>query len=139
MITAEIHLKTKESFQLRQDHLESKEVIDKFIESFLNLDISILEPYISEEDVFENLDKYRFLAMINTTFKKYREVSHGNFKVINNTTTCQFCSFGKRVEHFEIYNTQTKKLIYEVGMLIDEQDGILVDIFHCNFLKPRAC
>ena len=46
-----IHLKTSKSFIEREDFSQSKKVIEKFIESCLQLDISIFEPYMHEDDV----------------------------------------------------------------------------------------
>jgi len=130
-----IHLKTKETFKAKQNKLESEEVVNKFLESFILLDVSVFEPYMSEEDIFENMGKYEFLHQIQSTFEDLRSKTNEDFWVTNVTTTCGACSWGKRVEHFKIYNNKTKKLMNEIGYLIDVRGGILFDIYLCNFFE----
>ena len=46
----------------------AKRIIDSFIESCIKLDASIIEPLILEEQYFDDLDKYRFLAFLKGQF-----------------------------------------------------------------------
>ena len=45
-----------------------KEIKEAFINSCLQLDPSIFEPYIDEDRYFQELDKYRFLQSMESTF-----------------------------------------------------------------------
>jgi len=128
-----IHCRTKKEFQITEHENESLEIVNKFIEAFILLDVSVFEPYMAENDVFEDMDKYRFLADIHSRFERIKSKIDGDFWVENSTTTCPACSYGKRVEHFKIYNKTTQKLQEGAGYLIDVRDGILFDIYRCNF------
>lgn len=76
-----IHLKTSKSSIEREDFIQSKKVIEKFIESCLQLDISIFEPYMHEDDVFEDKEKYMFLADLKRPFNKIRNLTQNDFNI----------------------------------------------------------
>ena len=134
MVEQVIHLKTRTSFQQNTRVDESKFIVNKFIEACKNLDVSIFEPCMDEDkDVFEDKDKYRFLEKLHGMFEDYRKASFDDFEVTNITTECKACSFGKRVEQFKIYSVEAAKIIGEFGYLIDIEDGIIKDIYLCNY------
>ena len=58
MIAAATHLSTKESFQQQAQPDHSQIIIDAFIESCKAFDASVFEPYIEEDNVFEDKNKF---------------------------------------------------------------------------------
>ncbi|MDQ6763813.1 MAG: hypothetical protein M3015_14460 [Bacteroidota bacterium] len=141
-----IHLKTSKSFIEREDFSQSKKVIDKFIESSLQLDISIFEPYMDEDDVFEDKEKYMFLADLKRSFDNIRNLAESDFNITIEDRKCNGCSSGKMVKHFEVFNKKTNSYIGSFGFLIDVENGILKNIYRCLryketkkvFVKPEG-
>ena len=141
-----IHLKTSKSFIEREDFSQSKKVIEKFIESCLQLDISIFEPHMHEEDVFEDKEKYTFLADLKRSFDKIRNLTQNNFNINIEDRKCNDCSMGKTVKHFEVFNNKTNSYIGSFGFLIDVENGMLKNIYRCLryketkevFVKPEG-
>jgi len=124
-----IHLKTSKSFIEREDFRQSKKVIDKFIANCMQLDISIFEPYMHEDDVFEDKEKYRFLADLKRSFDKVRNLTDSDFKVTLDNRKCKGCSLEKMVKHFELVNNKINDYIGSLGFLIDLESGMLKNIY----------
>jgi len=141
-----IHLKTSKSFIEREDFNQSKKVIDKFIESCLQLDISIFEPYMHEDDVFEDKEKYGLLADLKRSFDNIRNLTQCNFKITIEDRKCNGCSLGKTVKHFEVFNNKPNSYVGSFGFLIDVENGMLKNIYRCLgyketkkvFVKPEG-
>lgn len=141
-----IHLKTSKSFIEREDFNQSKKVIDKFIESCMQLDISIFEPYMHEDDVFEDKEKYMFLADLKRSFDKIRNLTQSDFDITIENRKCNGCRLGKTVKHFEVFNNKTNSYIGSFGFLIDVENGMLKNIYRCLnyketekvFVKPEG-
>ncbi len=66
-----IHLITSSKFIQNQNTSYSQIIIDKFIESCLKLDASIFEPYMKEEELFEDKEKYLFLGKLRDMFNEF--------------------------------------------------------------------
>jgi hypothetical protein len=128
------YLKTCKSFVEHLDVNKSTEIVDKFIESCLHLDASIFEPYMQEEAVFENKDKYRFLADLKTLFDKGGMIAGKDFNVSIEDRKCKGCSLGGIVKHFEVVN-KSNNYVGSFGFLIDSEDGILKNIYRCLLYK----
>jgi len=62
-------LKIPASFLQKENKAHSQLVIDKFINACVNLDASIFEPYMNEDDVFNSLGKYEFLSELKDLFE----------------------------------------------------------------------
>ena len=60
-----IKLKMTEQAQAEN---KSQVVTNTFVEACLNLDTSIFEPLIEEDQLFQDLDKYRFLQTMKNIF-----------------------------------------------------------------------
>ncbi len=141
-----IHLKTSKSFIEREDFSQSKKVIEKFIESCLQLDISIFEPYMDEDDVFEDKEKYMFLGDLKRSFDNIRNLAESDFNITIEDRKCNGCSLGKMVKHFEVFNNKANSYIGSFGFLIDVENGILKNIYRCLryretkevFVKPEG-
>ena len=61
-----IKLKMTEQAQAENKSLV---VMNTFVEACLNLDASIFEPLIEEDQLFQDLDKYRFLQSMKNIFE----------------------------------------------------------------------
>lgn len=124
------HLTTSPKFKHKHNSKYSQILIDKFIECCLKLDASIFEPYMTEDDVFEDKEKYSFLAQTKEMFNEVKSKSLDDFKVEVQNTTCKGCSTGDPVFHFRVA-TINKIPVDEFAYLIDVKDGILKDIYRC--------
>lgn len=104
---------------------KSQLIIDKFIKACINLDVSIFEPLIEENQLFQDLDKYRFLQSMKDLFDfmKIQEIQKMELKLAK----CQGCQCG-HVTH-EFHAEGYLKFAY---ILLMEEDK-LIDIFRCNF------
>ena len=131
------HLKTSTSFVKKENKTHSQLVIDKFIESCLHLDASIFEPYMSEDDVFEDKEKYKFLAEMKDLFDSSKFKTDYNFTVSFTNEKCMGCEKGKPVLNFEVMFAGSKLKVGDFGFLIDIENGILKDIYRCKMYK--AC
>ena len=137
-----IHLKTKESFHQRNNVIRSEIIINAFIEACSKLNAGIFEPFMHEDDCFEDLGKYEFLSALQQKLKHHRQRVGETFIVSVEDTVCSGCSNGKPVKSFYYYKTEqeknttngTAKISKGFGYLIDVQDGILKDIYVCNGL-----
>lgn len=103
----------------------SNEVKSKFIESCQKLDASIFEPYINEEEYFQNLDKYRFLQSLKDEFDRVKRM--GIERTILIEGTCEECYKGQK--SYQFYG---KNVIPEFSYVIHKKSGDIVDILMCN-------
>ncbi|TWO34727.1 hypothetical protein E1J38_002385 [Seonamhaeicola sediminis] len=116
-----IKLKIKESSN-------SQFIKETFLKACQNLDASIFEPLIDEDQYFEELDKYRFLQSMKEQFDYLKEI--GVEKVHIAIGTCKMCYTGEKV--YEFYK-EPKKGKPAFAYNIQEKDGNIKDIFRCNF------
>ncbi|MGI8582397.1 MAG: hypothetical protein ACR2KX_09375 [Chitinophagaceae bacterium] len=131
------HLKTSADFVKKDNKTYSQLVIDKFTEACMHLDASIFEPYMNEDDVFEDLEKYKFLVELKDLFDYSQFKTDYNFSVNLTNKKCKGCQKGKPVLNFEVVFAGTKLPVGEFGFLIDGEDGILKDIYRCNLYKEN--
>jgi hypothetical protein len=129
------HLKTSTAFLENQNKSYSQQVVEKFIESCLKLDALIFEPYMDENDVFEDLEKYKFLAELKDLFEYSRFQTDYRFSVRMTEEVCRGCEKDKPVFHFEVQFSGSKIPVGDFGYLIDQENGILKDIYRCNMYK----
>lgn len=129
-----LHLKTTQGFIQTQNSKYSQILIDKFIECCVKLDVSIFEPFMQEDEVFEDKEKYSFLAEIKEMFEELKSKSLQGFKVEIKNTICKDCSIGKPVFHFKVA-TINEKPIDEFAYLLEVEEGILKDIYRCYDYK----
>lgn len=115
------HLKTSTGFIKKENKTHSQLVIDKFIESCLHLDASIFEPYMSEDDVFEDLEKYKFLAELKDLFDYSRLKTDYDFKVSMSNEKCMRCEKGKPVVNFEVRFATSKLLAVILDFLLTKK------------------
>ncbi len=135
-----IYLTTSSIFIQKQDIPYSQIIINKFVESCLKLDVSIFEPYMHEDDVFEDKEKYSFLAQLHRMFDEFARDTLDDFTVSIKETVCNGCLKGQPVKHFKVSNNATKKPLDEFAFMIEVEKGILKDIYRCyDFKGGRTC
>lgn len=118
----------------------SEQIVQAFIMSCMKLDASIFEPLMNEEDVFEEKEKYLFLAQLKEIFEDFRQDTLDEFKVTMKETTCNGCEPGKQVKHFEIYHSQSGRYAGDFAFLIDVDNGRLKDIYQCyDYAGCKKC
>lgn len=123
------HSQTEELIKLKiKDNNNSQHIKETFLKACRNLDASIFEPLIDEDQYFEELDKYRFLQSMKEQFDYL--IGTGIKKVELVMGTCKMCFIGERV--YEFYKEPNKgKPAFAYN--IQEKDGNIKDIFRCNF------
>ena len=108
----------------------------KFIEASLELDVSILEPFIPEDMELQDLDKYRFLASLKDHFDSIWQQHPEEWRVELADLTCGFCNRGKPLAGFAVY-AGCEFIPYEkFGFFIEEDEkGITKDIYICKLFR----
>jgi len=124
METELIKLKVKQVFSEKDNTSKIKET---FIEACKKLDTSIFEPLIDEE-YFEDLDKYRFLHEMQSRFDVLKGEGVKEVQLVMGK--CEMCFRGAVVYEFYVQpNIGSPAFSYN----IKEKDGVIKDIFRCNF------
>ena len=77
---------------------KSEKVIEKFIEACINVNASIFEPFIEEDQLFEDVDKYRFLQLMKDQFDHC--LGYGMEKLTLRKGVCKGCQNGKKTYEF---------------------------------------
>lgn len=114
--------------KVKHDSNNSQYIKETFLKACQNLDASIFEPLIDEDQYFEELDKYRFLQSMKEQFDYLKE--NGVVKVEIVMGTCKMCYTGERV--YEFYKEPNKgKPAFAYN--IQEENGSIKDIFRCNY------
>ena len=102
-----------------------------FVESCVKLDAGIFEPYIHEDDIFQDKEKYLFLASLKKVFDNFRNAIKGEIKIEVTDDTCRGCSFGKSIKIFTISPEIKNPWLKRFGFVIDVKNGELKDIYQC--------
>ncbi len=97
------------------------------------MDASIFEPFIDEEQYFQDLDKYCFLQLLKTAFKKVKV--KGVNKTIMLKGKCELCFIGHTTYQFYSNNLEHLEFIYSI---LEEEDNTIKDIFACNSSKANC-
>ncbi|MEJ7827212.1 MAG: hypothetical protein WKF91_03425 [Segetibacter sp.] len=135
-----IHLITSSHFIKHRNTFYSQTIIDKFIECCLKLDASIFKPYMHDDDVFEEKEKYAFLAQLYGMLDEFARDTLDDFTVTLKDTICNGCVKGYPVKHFKVRNNESQKSIGEFAFLIEIEKDILKDIYRCYDYKGcRTC
>ncbi len=130
-----IHLTTSPKFIQKQNTSYSEIIANKFIDSCLKLDASIFEPYMHEDDVFEDKEKYNFLAQLHGMFDEFARHAFNDFTVKVNDSICKGCVEGQPVKHFKVFNSIAKKPLHEFAFMVEVDNGLLKDIYRCYDYK----
>ena len=132
MLTATVHLTTSDIFQQVAQGNQSEKIVDTFIESCKALDASIFEPYMEENNVFEDKNKYLFLAGMKALFDSYKDKKALFFNVNVEDGTCKGCNYGKAVKAFSVKGWGRVIFKDQFAYVIEMENGILRDIYRCN-------
>ena len=134
MSPATIHLSTTRLFQTHHAGSRSDEIINAFVQSCLKLDACIFESFMEEEEVFEDKDKYLFLASLKNLFDEIRNNDSLFYSVKVTDDSCRGCSLGKPVKIFSYKGFGKYITTGKFGYLVEMEDGILKDIYRCNLI-----
>lgn len=137
-LLSSVHLTTSDVFKEQSQVLQSERIIEAFNKSCIELDASIFEPYMQEDDIFEDKNKYLFLAELKTLFDSFKDKKAVKIIVSHSKGTCSGCSMGKRVSVFDVRGLGRILFTDKFGFVIDIKDGILIDIFRCQLFNKDA-
>ena len=118
-----LSVKSRLSSDLRGSHI----IIGKFHEACEHLDASIFEPFIKEDDVFEDVGKWAFLQSLWDLFQESQHDLELN-SVIRRQGTCKMCNKGQAVTEYLVPGTTMVLFAYYFEL----KDGQLKDIYRCN-------
>ncbi|MDX1270822.1 hypothetical protein [Bizionia paragorgiae] len=121
----DLQIKDEENKNLMASKKHSKVIKEAFIKACLQLDASIFEPLIKEDQYFQDLDKYRFLQSLKDEFDTWKTQGFTKTTLINGH--CQGCHCGDLV-----YQFYTNSLTPAFAYRIHENNGEIEDIFMCN-------
>ena len=104
---------------------QSEIIVKSFIQSCTNLDTTMFEPYIEDDQLFDDKDKYRFLAFLKSQFDSAKKM--GLTKMILKQGRCEMCLRGHK--SYEFYGEEDKP---RFAYVIEEKGGEIKNIFNCN-------
>ena len=124
-----IKIAPKKSFDILQQ---------KFIEAAMELDASIVEPFIPEDMFLQNLDKFRFLAFLKKMFNTIRHIHPENYRVELANFQCNMCNFKKPLAGFEVFAGEELKPFERFAFYVETDDnGTTKDIYICNYFHRK--
>ena len=103
----------------------AEEITNKFIEACIQLDASIIEPLLNEDQYFDDLDKYRFLDFLKGQFEAARAI--GLNRTILHHGTCGLCEIGHST--YEFFGEDGK---IRFAYIIEKKKNEIKNIFNCN-------
>jgi hypothetical protein len=125
MQTQLIKLKVK---NVPETNSESTFIKETFLKACQNLDASIFEPLIGEDEYFQEKDKYRFLHSMKEQFDYLKDLGVKKVHIV--IGTCKMCYTGEKVYEFYV---EPKKGKPAFAYNIQEKNGNIKDIFRCNY------
>lgn len=138
MTTNTIHLTTNDTFQFQIQPGHFQVIIEAFIQSCKTLDVSIFEPFMEENNVFEDKNKYLFLASLKSLFESYKTKKYLCCDVFVHDGICTGCEKGKNLKIFSVI--LSGKVIFkdQFAFIIEKKDEILMDIYRCRLFCQDA-
>lgn len=116
-----IKLKTTTHAQNKQD---SNLILQRFIEACEQMDVSSFEPLIDEDAIFQDTDKYRFLASWKGIIDNVR--SKGISQLVAKEGQCQFCLRGHKT--YEFHSQEGLQFAY----IVETKRDLVKDIYVCQ-------
>ena len=102
-------------------------MIHKIATAFNEMNIEQLVDLLDEEIEYEDLGKWRFLALIKKQFEEFKK--QGDTYLLKDPSQCMGCSFGTFGFVFKGNRSKRKwSLVFKV------EDGKLVDIYECHMM-----
>jgi hypothetical protein len=105
----------------------SQFIKETFLKACKQLDASIFEPFIDEDQYFEGLDKYRFLDEMKRRFDVLKAEGVKEVELVMGR--CEMCFRGAVVYEFYV---QPNIGIPVFSYNIQEKNGVIKNIFRCN-------
>lgn len=105
---------------------KSNEIVDAFINACCRLDPSLFEPYMDEEDVFEDKDKWEFMTDFRNKLWNLENVP--GEKLYVQLGRCLGCKCSTKDETHEFYDINGK---FYFAYLFEKKDGDVTDIYEC--------
>ena len=111
-----------------QDWNEITEIIiHKIVTAFSDMNIDKLVELLDEDIDYQDLDKWRFLALIKKKFEKFKKQE--DTYLLRDFSQCMGCSFGTFGFVFKGNRSKRKwSLVFKVEV------GVLIDIYECNMM-----
>ncbi|TXB66192.1 hypothetical protein FRY74_06360 [Vicingus serpentipes] len=116
-----IKLKVNQELEGIHDNI----IEEAFIDACINLDASLFEPLINENQYFQDLDKYRFLQSLKNTFEDVK--LKGVLQTTIKPGKCMGCKYGKA--NLQFFGNRSKP---EFSYIINKENNLIEDIFICN-------
>lgn len=139
MVYNDVHLSTTRSFLNQDAQNRSTHIVEAFISCCKNLDASILEPFLDENEVFEEKNKYLFLAGLKALFDSYKSKKYMALDVYEQDGICQSCVNEKVVKVFTVILTGREIFRDQFAFVIDIRNEVLTDIYQCRlFYKMQG-
>jgi hypothetical protein len=152
--SSEKTLTLKKGSRLADDISKQNLFLSKLFESARKLDASIVEPFIDEDDQFEEGTKYHFLASLKRMYTwggMKDEVETVNERDVSCVSE-HWCKFrdgvstkGMRVRGFSYYSKPKKermlldlepRFLFSFGLVQRFEQDLLTDIMLCGSIKP---
>ena len=110
----------------------------KFIEAAMELDASIVEPFIPEDMLLQDFDKYRFLVFLKDMFDSIWHKHPEDYRVELANFQCSNCNFKKPLAGFEVFAGEELKAFERFAFYVETDDnGTTKDIYICNYFHRK--
>ena len=119
-------IRIKVKTRLSSDGVGSQIIISKFHDACENLDASIFEPFIKEDDMFEDVGKWEFLTNLKETFELVK-VDLGIDALAQQKGHCTHCH--PNAEVTEYADPMTGKIHF--AYFFEILEGQLTDVYKC--------
>ncbi len=117
------------------DLLQPDTLYSQFIRAALNLDASLLEPYIPEDMQLQDMDKYPFLAFLADFFRAIEQPHPEDWRVERAEFRCGFCHPGAALAGFEVFAGKEWMPYTRFGFMMEtDANGSTRDIYMCKAL-----
>jgi len=90
---------------------------------------------MDEENVFEDKNKYLFLASMKELFDSFKDKKAVSIDVKAKDSSCMGCQFGKYIKLFIVRGFRRMLFTYQFAYRIEVKKGVLLDIYRCNYFS----
>lgn len=106
---------------------KANEVVNAFIDACCKMDPSVLEPFMNEEDVFEDKEKWEFLTHFRNKLWNINDVP--GEKLYVKLGKCLGCKCYTDLHAHEFYDNKGE---FYFAYMIEEDESGVVDIYECH-------
>ena len=105
----------------------------KFIEAVLELDATIVEPFIPEDIQFRDFDKHKLVEYLHRLFRIIKHKHPEDYRVEKSNLLCGICKYKKPLAGFEVYTGVELKPYYRFAFYIEtDAFGNTTEIIACH-------